>query len=147
MRKTAFTMVEALVVLGLTALIIGIAAPSLTQSKRVMAEQQFWRLLRRNWRQAQMRAELNHQATRIEHNSTAATIDFYWPGGIQQVKIPGTLKVRRFNNLRLTADGYMRAQTQFFYSDIDRCFYLMKIQLAWGGYRIEKKDETSFFDG
>lgn len=147
MKKPAFTMLEAVIVLGIVALVVGLTMPAMTRDRQAMAEEQFWRNLRHNWRQAQLRAELNQQSTQIKYNVVAQTVEFDWASGQKQVAIPATIKVFRFPKLKMAADGYIKAQTQVFYSELDQHYYLMKIQLAWGGYRIEKKDQASFSNG
>ena len=38
----------------------------------------------------------------------------------------------------IDGSGYTAPQTMRFTSQREHCSYLMKIQLAWGGYRLEK---------
>lgn len=139
MKSPAFTMIEALIVLAITALIIGITLPSMSRSERLLGEQQFWRSMRKEWHQSQLRAELNHYPTEIEYDPFTREIIFKWFNGKSRLPVPATLQVVQFDKVEISETGYSRARTQEFRSKINGHRYLMKIQLAWGGYRFEEK--------
>ncbi|MBB1079840.1 type II secretion system protein [Limosilactobacillus sp. STM2_1] len=146
-KRTGFTFFETIIVLGITALILTVTIPSFTRSRQVMAEERFWRLFRREWRQAQLRAEVSQQLTVIRYNKVGETMYFRWSDGCNEIVIPATLRVRSFSEVVISPTGYTRARTQVFQSAINHHLFLMKIQLAWGGYRVEEKDAGSIYDG
>ncbi|MBD5806441.1 type II secretion system protein [Limosilactobacillus walteri] len=146
-RRKGFTFLETIIVLGIAALILTITIPPFTRSQQIMMEERFWRLFRREWRQAQLRAEIDQQLTIIRYNKVGGTIYFRWSNGCNEVVIPATLRVVSFGEVVISPTGYTKARTQVFQSNINHHLFLMKIQLAWGGYRIEEKNSGSIYDG
>lgn len=136
--KKAFTTIEMVIVLGIVALLLAFTMPNFTHSRQLMMEEQFWRSMRQQWRTAQIAAQLHHQATNVDYDKEAQQITFSTGRHHTEVVVPGTLTVRRFNAIEMHEDGYVRPQTMVFDSRLNDCRYLMKIQLAWGGYRLEK---------
>lgn len=147
MKQNGFTALETIIVLGIVTLVIGITISLPIKSRQRMAEEHFWSSLRQEWRQAQVRALTKHQVTWISYNQNTNAIDFRWVAGKDYVSLPSTLKVKWFERFMITDTGYTRARTECFQSDIDQQLYLLKIQLAWGGYRIEKQSPASISHG
>ncbi|WP_302116818.1 hypothetical protein [uncultured Limosilactobacillus sp.] len=146
-KEKAFTFLESIIVLGVAALLVLITIPNFTKGQQIMAEARFWRLLRYEWRRAQLRAEVDHQYIVIRYNKVGATLYFRGNDGIREIEIPQTLKVICFNEVTISPTGYTRARTQIFKSTVNDRLYRMKIQLAWGGYRLEEGDGRGFYDG
>lgn len=136
-------MLESMIALALTALIITFTFPSVTRNHQITAERQFWNSFRQEWREAQVRAKVNHEETAVTYHATDEQIEFSWWQGERpcrrQLNIPETLLVRKFEDFKMHENGYTRPRTQEFQSSINQRTYLMRIQLAWGGYHIETK--------
>ena len=144
MRKRAFTLLETIIVLSLTVIIITFSFPAITRSQQVAAERKFWNSFCQEWQAAQVRSKVNHTATTVSFDHIDYQIKFAWIDGNQSEKkridIPETLLVREFTNFKMHENGYTKPMTQKFQSSINHKTYLMRIQLAWGGYHIETKE-------
>lgn len=137
-RCRAFTSVEMIIVLGLVAILCVTVAPSLQPSRQAITEQQFWHAMRQQWRRAQVAAQLDHQSTIISCHSDTQQVEFWRDGDASFLNIPATLRPKRFVTVFIHEDGYAAPQTICFDSTLNHRRYLMKVQLAWGGYRLEK---------
>ncbi|MFR0771744.1 MAG: hypothetical protein ACLSH6_07740 [Limosilactobacillus pontis] len=133
----AFTSIEMIVVLGMVVVIYCLLGPSFNPSRQAIVEQEFWHGMRQEWRAAQVAAQVHHQTTVIDYHPASQQIEFDRTGKITRLAIPSTLKVDRFGRFVIDDSGYTAPQTMRFTSRREHCFYLMKIQLAWGGYRLE----------
>lgn len=142
LQEEGFTFLEAIIVLGIAALLLLITIPNFTKTRQKIDEQQFWQSLRQDWQWAQLKCESKHQFVVIRHDKNNEMITFRINDQTRETKeilIPSTLNVEWFGELYLTPNGYTRPCTQRFKSLIDGRYYYMKIQLGWGGYRIEKR--------
>lgn len=137
-NQRAFTSIEMIVVLGLVAVIYLVIAPTFQPSWQAIAEQQFWHELRQDWRAAQVTAQVRHQSTTVQHYLSTRQIVFNSDGHRTILNIPPTIEVEPFDMFIIDKTGYAAPQTIEFKSRLKHCRYLMKIQLAWGGYRLEK---------
>ncbi|MBB1062633.1 type II secretion system protein [Limosilactobacillus fastidiosus] len=143
MKRCGFTILETIIVLVLTALIVTFSFPSLSRSRQVVAEHEFWNDFRQEWQAAQVRSKTRHIETAVTFDSSSYQIEFAWLEHYQPVKkrltVPETLLVRKFDDFEMHENGYTKPRTQEFQSSINGTTYLMRIQLAWGGYRIETR--------
>lgn len=140
-KKRAFTVAEMLVVLGIICMLFALATPPFIKNRQLMAEDQFWHALRQEWRNAQVEAQLNHRETTIKYEKQSRQIIFTRLGKQKMVAVPSTITVKPFGIIGMHGNGYVRPRTLAFYSAARHQRYLMKIQLAWGGYRLEKVAE------
>lgn len=135
-------MLETLIVLVLTTLIITFSFPNLTRSQQVVAEHEFWNDFRQAWQAAQVRSKTKQIETMVTFDSESYQIEFCWYDQGKKrdrLSVPETLLVKKFDDFRMHENGYTKPRTQEFQSSINGQTYLMRIQLAWGGYRIETK--------
>lgn len=143
MKKEAFTMLETIIVLILTVIIITFSFPNLMRSRQVAAEHEFWNNFRQSWQAAQVRSKTKHTETMVTFDPVNYQIEFDWREQRKLVKdkldIPETILVKKFADFKMHENGYTKPRTQEFQSSINGRTYLMRIQLAWGGYRIEEK--------
>ena len=143
MKKEAFTMLETIIVLILSVVIITFSFPNLMRSRQVVAEHEFWNDFRQSWQAAQVRSKTKHIETMVTFDPVSYQIEFDWRDQQKLVKgkldIPETILVRKFDDFKMHENGYTKPRTQYFQSSINWRRYLMRIQLAWGGYRIEEK--------
>lgn len=137
-KQVAFTSVEMIVVLGIVAAIYLLLAPNFQPSRQAIGEQQFWHGMRQNWRAAQVAAQVHHQSTLIDYCPETQRIRFTRDNRYTYLDIPPTLEVKPFDMIVIDDTGYTVPRTLHFESRRHHCGYLMKIQLAWGGYRLEK---------
>lgn len=137
-KERAFTMVEMVIVLGIVSMLFALTAPRFIKSRQLIAEDQFWHALRQEWRNAQVEAQLNHRETAISYEEQSRQIIFTRLGERHPVAVPSTITVKPFGMIKMHCNGYVCPQTLTFDSAGRHQRYLMKIQLAWGGYRLEK---------
>ncbi|MGN1279626.1 MAG: hypothetical protein ACI4T4_02955 [Limosilactobacillus sp.] len=137
-KPRAFTSIEMIVVLGLVAAIYLVIAPTFRPSSQAIAEQQFWHELRQDWRAAQVAAQVRHQPTIVDYYPNTQQIVFDCDGDRTLLNVPPTIAVTDFDEFIIDNTGYTAPRTIKFRSRLHHCQYLMKIQLAWGGYRLEK---------
>lgn len=135
--RSGFTILETVIVLGIVAILVMFSVPSISKSQAHHQEQLFWSELRQNWRNAQLQARNARQTTNIQYDQTTKRITFATALTANSVQVPGTLRVVKFTSFQMHANGYVKPQTQEFASTLTGRRYLMRIQLAWGGYHVE----------
>lgn len=136
MKQRAFTLLESVIVLAIVALILLITSPAMQKSRQAAAERQFFTRLRLCWDAETNWARVNHQHIVIKKRGQRMIV------GQKVLSIPTTLSANSgFVDLEVTTNGFTAPQTRALYSSIDRSVYLLKIQMGWGGYRIEKEME------
>ena len=139
--RSGFTVIETVIVMGLVAIIVAFLIPGIANRRAYQQEQFFWNQLRQDWRSAQLRARTERVTTVIRYDQATNQINFVSSGTYDSLDVPSTLKVVRFVPFSMHENGYVKPQTQEFCSTLTKRRYLMRIQLAWGGYHIEKVDE------
>lgn len=147
MTRRSFTLLEAIIVLGVTALIFTITIPQFTQGQQKMQEEQFWRLFRHQWRLAQIRAKTKGYVTKISYLTTDKALYFCSADEKKILYLPSTLKADHFQEFYILQNGYTRARTLRFRSSRNKHYYLVRIQLGWGGYRIEEQTAKGILNG
>ncbi|WP_294543914.1 type II secretion system protein [uncultured Limosilactobacillus sp.] len=136
-RRQAFTLLEMLIVLGIVALTLLISWPSMHRAVQKNAERQFWQIFRQAWQAAQVRSKTSQESTRVVYLRHRNLIVFSWPNDSEQIRVPETLFVKRFNDIEMKKTGYVSPQTEEFISTLDGTDYQMRIQLAWGSYHVQ----------
>ena len=139
MKRTGFTALEMIIVLGVVALIFCLVTPMMTTSRNCINEQQFWRQFRQEWRYAQVQAQVNHCGTDIHYAREKGGISFICNYHQRLVKVPATIQVTDFDDIEIKADGYVRPQTKEFHSATEHCDYRLTIQMAQGEYDVKKE--------
>ncbi|WP_295746580.1 type II secretion system protein [uncultured Limosilactobacillus sp.] len=132
MKRSAFTLVETVIVFAIALLIITLTSPSLTRSRQSAAERQFFTRLKSCWDLETNRARSEKRRLSIYANGRQMNV------GNKVIKLPATLSTPNFAVLNVGDDGFTAPHTRVLYSKLDRSRYVMKIQMGWGGYRIEK---------
>jgi competence protein ComGD len=132
MKRSSFTLVETVIVFAIVLLVITLTSPSLTRSRQSAAERQFFTRLKSCWELETNRARNEHRRMSIFTNDQQMII------GNKVVKMPATLSAPDFAVLNVYDDGFTSPHTRVFYSKVDRSRYVVKIQMGWGGYRVEK---------
>lgn len=98
-------MLEAIIVLILTAIIITFSFPNLTRSRRVVVEHEFWNDFRQSWQAAQVRSKTKHIETLVTFDPVSYQIEFDWREQRKLVKdkldIPETILVRKFDDFKI----------------------------------------------
>ncbi|BAP86013.1 hypothetical protein LOOC260_115030 [Paucilactobacillus hokkaidonensis JCM 18461] len=141
-KNKGFTLLETLIVLGLVSLMFGFGALKLQPVNAASQERHFWQGLQQNWQASQTRAQGDNKGTEINYMPTANQIRFKWRDKkynthYSDVVVPSTIQVVSFAPLKMLANGYVKAGTQKFHSTLTNKNYVMKIQLAWGGFYVE----------
>lgn len=141
-KNRGFTLLETLIVLGLVSLIFGFGAIQLDQAHAASQERHFWQNLQQNWQASQVRARGINKGTEITYLPSQHVIRFNWTDQHispqhRDVTIPQSIQVVSFAKLQMLSNGYVKARTQKFRSNLTNQNYDMKIQLAWGGFYVE----------
>jgi competence protein ComGD len=136
MRKRGFTLAESVIVLGLIAMSFTICWPYFSCNWDQFRQDQFFRHFRTEWQLAQSNAKTRHFETRISFSDDC--VHFSGQNYHHDLQMPPKLKLRDHKNVTMHSDGYVRPCTWEFCSELDKHVYYMRIQMAWGGYRIEK---------
>lgn len=139
MRRSAFTLTEMVIVLGMVVLISLVMVPRINNRYLHWEHQRFWKELRQEWQCAQVNAEEDHQMTEIFFDSRRREIVFLARNRRVVVKVPQKLRVEKINSTVMKSNGYIRPDTWCFIDQVNQQKIEMKIQLAGGGYRIEKQ--------
>lgn len=136
MKRAGFTLLESMLVLLLITISFTISWPHFTHNWDQFRQDQFFRRLKSEWQLAQSNAKDHHEATQISFLNDR--IHFDNEHYHHCLNLPKNLKVRDHTDLTMHADGYVRPCTWEFCSELDHHVYYMRVQMAWGGYRIEK---------
>lgn len=132
MKRDAFTLLESVIVLVIAVLIVMIISPSMNKSRQIAMERQFWTKLHSCWDLEVNKARRHHQRMIIYADGHQMRV------GQEILKMPQTLSTHDFAVLNVHKDGFVAPQTRVLYSSIDHSRYVLKIQMGWGGYRVEK---------
>lgn len=138
MRKQGFTLMEMIVVLGLTALALTISWPAVHHNFEKTKQQIFFQSFRQEWQLAQANCKNNHEATRISYYSQERFFIFNNQHYQHEVKLPASLRLCPRKDINMHADGYVRPCSWELQNELDGHSYWMRFQMAWGGYRLEK---------
>lgn len=139
MTRHGFTLTETIVVLGIVALMGLLMVPRANSSYARWEHQRFWKELRQEWQFAQVNAEEQHQVTEIYYDPQKRELVFLAQNNRQVLKVPRQLRVEKINRTVMKSNGYIRPDTWRFVDQLNKQEIQMKIQLAGGGYRIEKQ--------
>jgi len=143
-KRNGFTLIETLIVLALVALMFTFGTMKLNSFREASDEKHFWMQLERAWQQSQARAQNSGKPTAIKLSANKEQLLFHardrnGNDDDNDIQIPKTIEVRAFKAITMHQNGYVKPQTAKFYSRRTNKMYLMKIQLAYGGYYIEKE--------
>lgn len=137
-KRHAFTLVEAVIVLAIVAVIFAVTSPVMKKRRQAAAERQFLTHLRLCWDLETNKARVHHQQIVIKKRGQQMIV------GDKVISIPKTLSANSgFGDLYVGDNGFTAPQTRALFSSIDRAVYIFKIQMGWGGYRVEKEYERS----
>ncbi|MGO2299047.1 competence type IV pilus minor pilin ComGD [Paucilactobacillus nenjiangensis] len=143
-KQNGFTMIETVIVLALIALMFVFGTMKLGDLKAASDERRFWTQLERSWQQSQSRAQNHGKPTTIRQSKNQTEILFRSHNrrnddDNRDVKVPKTIIIKKFDEITMLQNGYVKATTEKFYSTRTHKEYSMKVQLAWGGYYIDKE--------
>lgn len=139
MRRAGYTLAELVIVLGIIGALLTVTMPSLTNGIQQWQHQQFWRELRQEWQISQTMAMTNHQSTEISYDQRAREFVFISEHRERVIRVPRKLRVQSASSRTMKKDGYIQPGTWRFIDQLNHQEVLMRIQMAGGGYRIEKK--------
>lgn len=138
MRRDGFSILEMVIVLLIVSLLLTITFPKSIYSYQRWEQQRFWQGLQQHWQMAQTKAMNLHQTTFITYDMDKREINFSTNNVVSSLKVPKTLKVYGTKKVKIHTNGYIRPCSWRFRNELDSYDYVMKIQMAGGGYRIEK---------
>lgn len=139
MKKAGFTLVEMIVVLFLTALIFSLSVPASFAGLNEWQHRRFWNEMKQEWQLAQVRSQQQHQLTEINYDNVNHEIIFQFHNRRDRVVLPKNLKVQKSYECRMLSTGYVKPGTWIFIDQQHQQEIRMIIQMAGGGYRIEKR--------
>lgn len=139
MRKPGFTLVEMVIVLGVMVMIITLTGPTACSGFQQWQQRIFWKDFKQEWQLAQVRAQSEEQSTLIRYDMEQRQVSFHANHRFQNITVPKSLKVRKSVERVMHAGGYIQPATWEFIDTINHQEIDVKIQMAGGGYRIEKK--------
>ncbi|WP_251547152.1 hypothetical protein [Limosilactobacillus caecicola] len=124
--------------MGIVTLIglLGTSRITLTYSRWQHAR--FWNEFNQEWQAAQARAQNWQQATRIDYDQQRREFVFASNHYREKITVPSRLRVADVNDTIMKSSGYIHPDTWRFVDQLSQQEVLVKIQLAGGGYRIEK---------
>ncbi|WP_367341919.1 prepilin-type N-terminal cleavage/methylation domain-containing protein [Limosilactobacillus sp.] len=134
MKAKAFTLVESLIVLFITAIIIAFFSPQMTKSRQRAIENEFFQRVETEWSKATTRARETGEPCRITIQNQRMCF-----GKRESIALPKTLKPTCFGAIQIGEDGFVSPQTEEFTSEIDDRIYRLKIQMGWGGFKLEQE--------
>lgn len=138
MKVHAFTLLESLLVLLITAMIVTALSPQMIKSRQRAVENEFFQRVETEWSKTTTRARENGESCRI----TIQNRRMYF-GERSSIALPKTLTPTYFGSVYIHDDGFVSPQTEIFQSNIDQRIYRLKIQMGWGGFRIEQETPSS----
>lgn len=133
MKRPGFTLVESTIVLFIVALILALGTPQVVKSRQIATERQFFTRLASCWALETNRARQEKRRMSIYVHQHQMRI------GNQILEMPKTLSADGFASLTVYPDGFVAPQRRVLFSSIDDSCYVMKIQMGWGGYHVEKQ--------
>ncbi|GAK48012.1 hypothetical protein LOSG293_170140 [Secundilactobacillus oryzae JCM 18671] len=138
--RAGFTLIEMVVVLGLTCLLLGIGtfgARHIAQ-RTTKIEAAFFSELKENWQVAQFKARQANEPLLIKMGKEQSVL-FQCRDWHQRIKVPTTLALARNYELKMTTKGNVRPMTIIWYSDVGPAEYRQTVQMGWGIYRVDRK--------
>lgn len=134
MKWRAFTLLESLLVLFITAILIAFFTPQMVKSRQRAVENEFFQRVEVEWGKTTTRARQRQESCEITiHNNQLCF------GNRTAISLPQTLKPTCFGAVKVNEDGFISPQTEVFKSRIDGRIYRMKIQMGWGGFKLEEE--------
>ncbi|MDF4006733.1 prepilin-type N-terminal cleavage/methylation domain-containing protein [Limosilactobacillus fermentum] len=144
-QRRAFTMVEVVIVLAISALVIVTTTIPYQKRNAELSEEQFWRDVKQRWQEAQTRARVEGKATFIYLTSRSKReirFEYHTDSGkkvTEEVLLPKQLHVASNEDMvKIYKNGYVSPRTWSFVSKATMTNYDMKIQMGWGGYYVQK---------
>lgn len=138
MKRSGFTLVETMIVLVLVALIFSCSIPVSLMGLHEWQHRRFWQEMRQEWQVSQVRAQQEHQRTDISYDHVNREIIFQFHNHRERVSLPTNLKVANSYECQMLPSGYVKPGTWLFVDQQHHQTIRMIIQMAGGGYRIEK---------
>ncbi|WP_295729962.1 type II secretion system protein [uncultured Limosilactobacillus sp.] len=139
MKRAGFTLVEMVIVLGIIGMILLTTTPPLMNGFQKWQHEQFWRELRQEWQFSQTTSMTSHQPTDIFYDPKTREVIFISTNHERTIKVPEQLRVQNAPSRVMKSSGYIQPGTWEFIDLLNHQEVLIRIQMAGGGYRIEKK--------
>lgn len=139
MNRRAFTMIEMIISLGIVASIMMLTVPKTTRSYQEWQGNQFWRELKQEWQLSQVRSQNEGEITDITYSQEERAIVFCSKNHRRKIRVPGFIRVRDLKARTMLSNGYIRPATWSFIDLLHHEEIDLKIQMAGGGYRIERQ--------
>lgn len=134
MKFKAFTLLESLLVLFITAIIVAFFSPQMVRSRQRAVENHFFQQVEGEWAKTTTRARQRGKPCRITIQNNQMCF-----GQRTTISLPKTLKPTEFGAIQINDDGFVSPQTEVFQSQIDGRIYRLKIQMGWGGFKLEEE--------
>ena len=139
MKRSAFTMVEMVIALGIISFMLVLVIPKSTRTFQEWQQKQFWNELKQEWQLSQVRSQNHGVITDISYDQQDRAIVFCSKNHQRRINVPHTIRVREIKPRTMLSNGYIQPATWSFIDVLNHEELDLKIQMAGGGYRIEKK--------
>ncbi|QEA32236.1 prepilin-type N-terminal cleavage/methylation domain-containing protein [Secundilactobacillus malefermentans] len=141
-ERAGFTLIEMVVVLGITTLflMIGTFGSRMIAGRTTKIEESFFVNLRDEWQSAQFKAKASQQPLIIRIGDNR-TVSFTCDGKKDVIKIPTTLSLHSTYLLKMNSNGNISPTTIDWYSTVGPASYRQTVQMGWGLYRVNRKVE------
>lgn len=140
MKRYGFTLIEMIIVLGLVVVIMAFSIPKSSSAYQEWQQRHFWQEMKQEWQLAQVRSQNLNKITEISYDQQERVIIFLSENHERKVAVPHSIRVNTFCPRTMKSDGYIQPGTWCFADNLHHEQINLKIQMAGGGYRIEKKE-------
>lgn len=146
-KNDAFTLIEVIIVLGITAAIFLLGFSITKNTKQRLDERQFWKTFDQAWSQVATESEQMKTNAQIEFYSTKINFIYYssttkgYKRNTKIIKIPTTFKLTsNWATVYFFENGGAKMQSVSYYSSVTKKQYVFIPQIGYGRrYRIEEK--------
>ncbi len=136
-RQAGFTLVEAVLVLALSAFFVLLALrPAGTITARVK-EEIFWQQLKHAWQRETIVVPQHGVKGFIEFKAHEVA---FWEGNVVKtvIKLPETMEVPAYRLIRINETGNVTANTIIVKSTLSALTYKIVVQFGWGKYYVKQ---------
>lgn len=138
MKRHGFSLIEMIITLFVVGLFFSFSIPASFIGYREWQHRRFWHEMRQEWQLSQVRAQQEQQRTDISYDYLEREIIFQFHNHRDRIKVPQNLKIQDSYECRMLPSGYVKPGTWVFIDQQHHQKIRMIIQMAGGGYRLEK---------
>lgn len=111
MKRSAFTMVEMVIALGIISFMLVLVIPKLTRTFQEWQQKQFWNELKQEWQLSQVRSQNHGEITDISYDQQDRAIIFCSKNNQRRINVPHSIRVREIKPRTMLSNGYIQPAT------------------------------------